>query len=269
MSEASSSNAPHNANNSSNATNGGSRDRMNQSQIWKCFEKMPDYEAAKCRLCTSMLSFKRASTKGLWDHLKCKHRSEYDMLKQNFELLTPSNSDAFKAPKIKKRKMEPKSDVCADSDNSLVSGMGTPQTEVIRVGGLANESRTEAQLNGAGGGGGADRLAAGSLDAHPSPVVMVNHILVWSSICSQSPPQKTFIMCNFLDSDHHHFGLKPGTSASLTFVLQKLSAKTEPSGCISTPYSVNVVLDELSALGYRAIGMVNKRADEVLWTLAK
>uniref|UniRef100_A0A183BM57 BED-type domain-containing protein n=1 Tax=Globodera pallida TaxID=36090 RepID=A0A183BM57_GLOPA len=223
---------------------------------------MTDYEAAKCRLCTSMLSFKRASTKGLWDHLKCKHKPEYLVLKQNEEALAPSNPDEFKAPKIKKKKLEPKNDICADNDNSLVSGVDTPQTELIRVRIQSNENRADAPpMNG-----GADRM--GSIDSQPCTSVMVNHILVWSSICSQSA-QSTFIMCSLLDGDHHHFGTKSGASATLTYVLQKLGVKPEPSGCFSTTCPVNLVLDELSGLGYRAIGMVNKRADEVLWTLAK
>lgn len=74
------------------------KDRTNQSLAWKHFEKIPDSEEAKCCLCSTMLAFRRSSTKGLWDHLKSKHKEEYMLLKQD-EMMPRTNE--FKLPKRK------------------------------------------------------------------------------------------------------------------------------------------------------------------------
>jgi hypothetical protein len=48
------------------------------SDVWKFFIKLPGEEKAKCNACADKLAYKKGSTKGLWDHFKVAHTSEYE-----------------------------------------------------------------------------------------------------------------------------------------------------------------------------------------------
>uniref|UniRef100_A0A1I8BA92 BED-type domain-containing protein n=1 Tax=Meloidogyne hapla TaxID=6305 RepID=A0A1I8BA92_MELHA len=53
------------------------------SNIWEHFIKIPNSPIAECKLCQKFFS-RVWGTSGLWRHLKCKHKNEYNFL-QNME----------------------------------------------------------------------------------------------------------------------------------------------------------------------------------------
>jgi hypothetical protein len=52
------------------------------SKVWKYFSTILPGKDVKCKLCLTVLVRKDTSTKTMWDHLKLKHKTEHDLIKE-------------------------------------------------------------------------------------------------------------------------------------------------------------------------------------------